>query len=151
MQISMDSTSSPHIERKIKGLLKRAKLRQTEARAAILTVLRRSRKPQTAEQIAAKLAPASPDRVTIYRTLESLLAAGIVHKAFLRERTWHFELAHNCTETQCHPHFVCNGCGKTHCLVGQHTPPIKLHKAGFVVQHQQVRLEGLCPVCSKKG
>ena len=98
-------------------LLKSANLRKTGSRLSILAVLLGARKPQTANQIAAMLGPVGPDKVTIYRTLESFVDAGLVHKAFLQERTWHFELASNCSESQCHPHFTCKSCGDTHCLM----------------------------------
>ncbi|MHC4620342.1 MAG: Fur family transcriptional regulator [Planctomycetota bacterium] len=86
--------------------------------------------------------------MTIYRVLESLLKAGIVHKAFLDERTWRFELAHNCTESQCHPHFTCTNCGDTHCLPDVSVPMAESPQKGFVVDRQRVQLEGLCPKCN---
>ena len=136
------------IKQKIEILLSSANLRRTKARRAVLKVLLRADKPQTAYQIASELSTACPDKVTIYRTLESFLAAGIVHKAFLQERTWHFELAHNCTEDQCHPHFTCINCGDTHCLTEVAIPMTKSPRKGFVIGHQRIQLEGLCPKCN---
>jgi len=138
------------IKQEAKELLNSANLRRTGPRAAILAVLLGARKPQTADHIAANLAPAAPNKVTIYRTLESLLSAGLVHKAFLQERTWYFELAGNCTESQCHPHFTCTSCGDTHCLTEVSLPMAKSPHKGFVIGHQRVQLEGLCPDCSAK-
>ena len=88
----------PDIEQKIKNLLSSANLRRTGPRAAVLSVLLGARKPQTAQQIAAKLSHTTPNKVTIYRILESFLSAGLVHKVFLQQRSWHFELSHNCTK-----------------------------------------------------
>jgi Fe2+ or Zn2+ uptake regulation protein len=136
------------VKRKIGSLLNSVRLRRTGPRAAILGVLLGARRPQTAEQIAVNLAPAAPDKVTIYRTLESLVAAGLVHKVFLQERTWHFELARNCTESQCHPHFTCTNCGDMHCLTEMSLPMAKSPHKGFVIGRQRVQLEGLCPKCN---
>lgn len=136
------------IKQKIENLLSSINLRRTKARRAVLKVLLRADKPQTAYQIASELSTACPDKVTIYRTLESLLAAGIVHKAFLQERTWHFELADNCTEDQCHPHFTCINCGDTHCLTEVAVPMTKSPRKGFVIGHQRIQFEGLCPKCN---
>jgi Fur family ferric uptake transcriptional regulator len=105
-------------------------------------------KPLRQDQIAVKLGDDAPDKVTIYRTLEVFLAAGLVHKAFLGERAWHFELAHNCTESQCHPHFTCTDCGDTHCLTDVLIPLARASKKGFAVSRQRVQLEGLCPKCN---
>jgi len=137
-------------KRKIEKLLSSANLRRTGPRVSILGVLLGARRPQTAEQIAVSLAPAAPDKVTIYRTLEILVAAGLVHKAFLQERTWHFELARNCTESQCHPHFTCTNCGDMYCLTEMSLPMAKSPHKGFVIGRQRVQLEGLCPKCNPK-
>jgi Fur family ferric uptake transcriptional regulator len=130
-------------------LLDNTGLRQTRPRLAVLGVLLDEGKPVTHEQITAKLSEAAPDKVTIYRVLESLVEANIVHKAFLRDRTQHFELADRCTENQCHPHFTCTGCDQTHCLIDTDLSMAK-PPAGFTIRHQRVQLEGLCPVCNEE-
>ncbi|MHC4573275.1 MAG: Fur family transcriptional regulator [Planctomycetota bacterium] len=135
-------------DQQARELLKSVNLRRTRPRVSILAALLGGRRPQTADEISAKLAPPAPNRVTIYRVLESLLAAGLVHKAFLDERTWHFELAHNCTERQCHPHFTCTDCGDTHCLTDVSLPMAESPHKGFIIDRQRVQLEGLCPKCS---
>ncbi len=141
----------PGIKDKIDHLLKSANLRRTGPRAAILSVMLRSKGPLTQEQIAANLTLRTPDRVTIYRTLESFVKAGFVHKAYLEARKWHFELADRCGKEQCHPHFVCNGCGRTRCLPETSSPAVKVQLKGFVVHRQQIKLEGLCPACRTRG
>jgi len=115
-----------------------------------LKVLLQADKPLSREQIASRLGKAGLNKVTIYRALESFVRAGLVHKAFLHHRTWHFELAHNCTESQCHPHFTCNDCGDTQCLAELSLPMVKGLKKGFVMHRQRVQLEGLCPACGEK-
>ena len=140
---------TPGISGKARKLLKSAGLRLTGPRLAILSVLLEVAGPVTHEQITAKLAAGAPNKVTIYRVLESFVEAGIVHRAFLAERTWHFELANNCTEDQCHPHFTCTSCEATHCFTDAALPMTK-SPTGFTVLHQRVQLEGLCPECSEK-
>ncbi|MHC4464097.1 MAG: hypothetical protein ACYS30_22105, partial [Planctomycetota bacterium] len=67
---------------------------------------------------------------------------------FMAKRAQHFELAHKCSENQCHPHFTCTSCGSTHCLTEMSPPMAKSPHKGFVIHRQQVRLEGLCPACA---
>jgi Fur family ferric uptake transcriptional regulator len=136
--------------RRIEDLLHSANLRRTGPRAAILNVLLRAGKPLTQGQIAANLGASIPNKVTIYRTLESFCKTGLVHKAFMHKRAWHFELADRCTESQCHPHFTCKRCGVIRCLVGLSVSIVDGLKKGFVIHRQQVRLEGLCPRCRGK-
>lgn len=139
---------SSKAEEKTRLLLKSANLRCTGPRVMVLSVLFESARPVTQDQIADKLGKDGPNKVTIYRTLESLVRADLVHKAFIQERTWHFELAHNCSEQQCHPHFTCTNCNKTHCLTEMAVPMAKSPHNGFVIHHQKVQLEGLCPQCN---
>ena len=127
-------------------MLKAADLYCTEARLAIVRTLLRTDRPLTQDQIASKLGRPH-DKVTIYRTLASLLEAGLVHKALTGAKTWQFELGDRCTEHQCHPHFTCTRCGSTHCLTELHPPLTQGPYKGFVIQRQQVLLEGLCPEC----
>lgn len=135
---------------KIENLLSSANLRRTSPRAAILNVLLEAGKPLTQDQIAGNLGRTIPNKVTIYRTLESFCKAGLVHKAFMHKRAWHFELADKCTESQCHPHFTCKRCGVVSCLVGLPVSIVEGLKKGFEIHRLQVRLEGLCPRCAGK-
>jgi len=141
---------SPAISKKCEKVLSEAGLRKTKPRTAVLLALFDATKPITQQQIAEQLSEDAPDKVTIYRTLETLVEADVVHKAYLQDRTWHFELAHNCTRKQCHPHFICDECGSTFCLTQLNIPMARSPHKGFVFTHQQVRLQGLCPQCSKR-
>jgi Fe2+ or Zn2+ uptake regulation protein len=139
------STKPDNLARKI---LKTARLYETQPRLAILNVLLKASKPLSQEQTAKRLADRDFDKTTIYRTLTALLKAGLVHKALIQDRTCYFELARHCTKTQCHPHFTCTNCGVTHCLLQLSLPMPKSPHKGFVINRQQVRLEGLCPACA---
>jgi len=138
----------PNLDLQAHNMLKAAKLYCTKGRVAILKVLMKTDKPISQDQIAQRLGKKHFNKVTIYRTLESLLKVGLVHKAFIEKRACHFELAHHCTESQCHPHFTCTNCGNTHCLTEISLPMAESPHRGFVIHRQQVRLEGLCPACT---
>ena len=138
----------PNSDSQIRKMLKAAKLYRTECRAAILKLLLKAKKPLSQEQIAKQLSKKRFDKATIYRTLESFCKADLVHKAFMKNRAWHFESAQDCSESQCHPHFTCTSCGVTHCLTEMSLPMAKSPHKGFVIHRQQVRLEGLCPACA---
>ena len=135
------------IKEKVDRLLDSAKLKKTLPRRTVLEVLLNAAHPQTADEIGLAMGKARPNKVTVYRTLESMVDAGLVHKAFVEERSQHYELADKCTEHQCHPHFVCTDCGGTSCLHDVSVPMATSTPAGFVIHRQQIRLEGLCPTC----
>ena len=139
---------TPNLDEKARRMLSAASLYCTEGRIAIVKVLLETQRPVRQDEIADRLPGKPANKVTIYRTLDSLVSAGLVHRAFIQERAWHFELADHCSEQQCHPHFTCSNCGTTHCLTEFSVPMAPSSYKGFVIQHQQVRLEGLCPACA---
>ena len=136
------------LKEKVDKLLNSAKLKRTGPRRTILEILLAGNRPQTADEIVSAMGNTRPNKVTVYRTLESMVDAGLVHKAFVGERSQHYELADKCTEHQCHPHFVCTDCGRTSCMHDVSVPMATSAPAGFVIQRQQVKLEGLCPECA---
>ena len=138
----------PNLESHIRQMLKKVGLYCTGGRVAILKVLMKTGRPLSRAQIAQRLGKKQFDKVTIYRTLASLLKVGLVHRAFMEKRASYFELAHKCSESQCHPHFTCTSCGSTECLTEMSLPMAKSPHKGFVIHRQQVRLEGLCPACA---
>ena len=142
--INMENTEIKALE-----LLKENGLYITDCRVSIMKTLIDSQYPMTQDDISSKIGKNKFDKVTIYRTLESFIESGIAHKVFLQDRIWHFELAENCTENQCHPHFTCTSCGKTHCLTEMQMPMAKSPYRGFVIKHQKVQLEGYCPKCNE--
>jgi Fe2+ or Zn2+ uptake regulation protein len=137
------------LKEKIDNLLDSAKMKRTRPRRTILEILLAGNRPQTADEIVSAMGNTRPNKVTVYRTLESMVDAGLVHKAFVEERSQHYELADKCSEHQCHPHFVCTDCGHTRCLHDVLVPMATSAPAGFIIERQQVRLQGLCPKCNQ--
>ena len=136
------------MKQKAVELLNSVNLRQTRPRVAILEILLKTDAPVTQEQIAEHIGDTAPNKTTIYRTLMNLVEKNLVHKAYLEERTQYYELAHHCSEHQCHPHFTCSTCQQTQCLPEVSMPLVQLPK-GYVMQRQQVRVEGICSTCKK--
>jgi len=136
------------LELKARDLLKKARLNSTKPQIQVLRELLCADSPLSREDLLERFGKDRPDKVTVYRILEKLRKVGLVHRAYIQKRAWNYELAHHCGEKQCHPHFTCNRCGKTFCMTGCTVPLVKDLKQGFVIQRQQVKIEGLCPACS---
>ncbi len=130
--------------------LKDARLRVTSARLAVLDSLLNAPNPLNQEQIAESLKPNSPDKVTIYRSLEKLVEADVIHLAYIKDRTGYYEPADNCDSRQCHPHFTCKVCKSTICLTQTRLPLLKQVPPGFVLENQKVLLSGICSSCNKE-
>ncbi len=137
-------TTSDHT---IKQMLNQSGLRCTPGRVEIYRLLHDADHPIREKDIQDNI-DVNIDRTTIYRTLEHFVDVGLVHRAFVKDRAWHYELAHHCRDNQCHPHFICQDCGKTDCLKDTFIPAVTNIPGGYVVERQQLRLEGFCPECS---
>ena len=109
------------LDAKAQAMLKETGLYCTGARLEVIKSLLKAKSPITPDQIVENLRN-RVDRVTVYRILNTLFAADLVHKVFLEERACHYELSHHCTNQQCHPHFTCTSCGRTRCLTDLKMP-----------------------------
>ncbi|HOK95354.1 MAG TPA: transcriptional repressor [Anaerohalosphaeraceae bacterium] len=137
------------MKQKAIDLLRSSNLRRTEPRIAILVAMLKADAPLTQEQIAEHIGGQPPNKTTIYRTLMNLVQKNLVHRVFVEERTWHFELAHHCSLHQCHPHFTCRRCLQTQCLTDVAVPLLQLPE-GYTIHRQQIRIEGICSACRNK-
>ena len=134
-------------ERQAAAMLAGAGLRRTPRRVRLLALLLRSARPMSHLEIHRTLGRDQADRVSIYRALEAFVEKGLVHRAYVDDRTWLYETANRCGEDQCHPHFTCRGCGRVRCLVSVTVPVVKAIGAGYLAERQRVHISGLCPAC----
>jgi Fur family transcriptional regulator, ferric uptake regulator len=140
--------ASPTLD-ELKSTIRRAGLRSTAPRVAVLRRLLRTSAPISHGELVAVLAGEGMDRTTVYRNLVDLTDAGLVQRTDLGDHVWRFELR-RAERALRHPHFTCVDCGAVACL-----PDVKVSvKPGRGVpralQHQQVevQLRGKCDACS---
>ena len=131
-----------------KTLLQRAGFHVTRGRCAILRILLRTNDALSVAEIAARIKNRQLSKVTVHRALHDFEKKGLLHQAFVNNRTAYYELADRCEKHRCHPHFVCHACGSGYCLVETRLPLTENLPKGFILYRQQVRIEGLCPACS---
>jgi len=90
------------------------------------------------------------DRVTLYRTLNSFLEAGILHKIPNESGTATYGLCHDtCTpeyHLHNHIHFKCNNCGQIECLDDEEAPSVSVPK-GYVTERVNLIVDGVCAKC----
>ena len=89
---------------------------------------------------------AAPDRVTLYRILDSLVACGLALKAVDTRGVFRFSAAGSQRQHAKHVHFRCTGCGGVFCLKAEPPPPPRLPR-GFRLQQVEFDLRGLCAGC----
>lgn len=133
------------------GCLRQHGLRATPQRALILQVLQQSDEHLDAESLwqRAHEQDASVNLATVYRTLKSLVEAGLIQQSFLggEQKRAMYE-AVNKPE---HVHFTCLRCGKVLELDGEqfaHARPALESHTGVSILRMQLKLEGLCRECN---
>jgi Fur family ferric uptake transcriptional regulator len=129
--------------------LTRVGLRVTPVRKRVLAALIRAGYPLSQQELAAMKGLHDYDRVTLYRTLNRLKEAGVVHAVQGMDGAWRF-CAHSPHTSGCpgnHPHFLCLGCGRMRCLTGQKMPHVEV-PPDVQVQGKQLVVYGLCSKCA---
>lgn len=135
----------------LKLVIRRAGLRSTSPRLAVLRHLTSLASPVSHGELVDALAGARMDRTTVYRNLLDLTQAGLVRRTDLGDHVWRFELkrAANNRPSE-HPHFTCTDCGTVECL-----PEVKVSVHGgrraprsVVKRNVEVQLRGLCDNCT---
>lgn len=132
----------------IERLLSESGLRVTRQRKLVLDLLLKKAAPLSHSEISSLL-DEPLDKVTLYRTLETLRSVNIVHQVQGPDGAWRF-CAHDREAGGCpgdHPHFLCLECGKMSCISDQKMPRITV-PGGYAVEGKQMVLYGLCPECA---
>ncbi len=131
------------------NILKKAGLKCTPGRVALINLLLEEDKPLSQQEISSKLSDIDFNYVSIYRSLDAFLKAGIVHRVEAGDRIWRFALCSCGSSRHCHPHFICKACGKVECLNGFKITRLLELKPGYVIEEQEVYIKGVCKKCSK--
>lgn len=135
-------------ETDILATLKSAGLRATQPRIRVLGILEGSSYPLSVADIASMLSRPAVDQVTVYRTLETFVQAGLVHHLELHQGRSYFELA----TREHHHHLVCRSCGRVEDVEGCDLEKMERNVAkksknfGSVVSHA-LEFFGDCNTC----
>jgi Fur family transcriptional regulator, ferric uptake regulator len=102
----------------VRDRIRRAGLRCTAARLAVLQHLETAPGPLTHAEVSEALDHLGFDRATIYRNLTELTEAKLAARVELGDHVWRFEAkrAGGGHKGDDHPHFVCTTCGEVSCL-----------------------------------
>ena len=127
----------------IKTTLRKKGLKVTDSRMMLFGILEKSGcDPQTADEIhkISKL-----DKVTVYRTLESFVEAGLVQQVEFRDGVARYEIKHGH-----HHHVLCTKCGAIadvgDCLEEAGVKSFE-KKTGFTIASHALEFFGICRKC----
>jgi Fe2+ or Zn2+ uptake regulation protein len=138
---------STHMERMLERV-RAAGLKLTPQRLAIIRELADDPTHPTAQELLERLRPTLPTMsfATVYNTLDSLSAAGIVATRSLAKGASRFD-----PNSDPHDHAVCDRCGKVRDVHGRAdaAPPAGLE--GFAVRAVERVFRGTCTDCQARG
>lgn len=89
------------------------------------------------------------DRVTLYRTINSFVEKGVLHRIPNESGSASFGIcAETCTaekHAHDHVHFKCNRCGRIECLSSYSVPIVNL--PGYEITDSNLVINGICKSC----
>ena len=122
--------------------------RMTSARRSMLEVLDASAEHLSADELAERLGSTGPHRATVYRTLESLVRAGVVAHVHLPHGATTYHLVD--PQDRAHLHLACRGCGAVldvrADLLDEVAEELR-SQARFELDPGHVALTGWCAAC----
>jgi len=133
------------------ALLKEHEVKITSNRVQIIRTLSSMQHPVSMNELVQKL---TIDKSGIFRTLNLFREHHLVHVIEGVDGQMLYEVCHSRqswkdVDDDEHVHFYCQNCHRTYCLFDVPTPKVKLPD-GFVRQHINFVVKGICPNCSNK-
>jgi Fe2+ or Zn2+ uptake regulation protein len=127
----------------IGAALRKAGLRATAPRVAILAAIDGDRSHPSAEDVLARVRRSRPgiSFTTVYSTLEALVDRGLLARVTSDPARVRFD-----TVTERHDHLVCDGCGRIEDLPRKREPAT-LKRRGWRVTRTETEYHGLCGAC----
>ncbi|MDN3496420.1 Fur family transcriptional regulator [Planococcus sp. APC 4015] len=144
----MSSTAIPLHETDAGALIRRAGLRVTEPRRAVVDALRQ--RPHASADAVFRLVTASVPQTSlqsVYNALGDFADAGLVRRIEPAGRPGLFELRVDDN----HHHIICSGCGAVEdvdCAHGEAPCLTPTQTHGFAVHTAEVTYWGTCPACA---
>lgn len=133
----------------VEKILKKKKLKSTEARKLVLNVFLDHNFALSHADIEDLLTDV--DKVTLYRTLHAFEEAGIIHIAQSETDSKQYALCKDNCSTEKHDHnhihFFCKKCNKTFCIPQNLEFQNKL-PSGYMSEETVVLVKGMCNSCN---
>lgn len=125
--------------------LKSKGLKKTAQRVMLISLLQKKEVALTEEDIKQDMGELY-DRITFYRTVQTLLDAELIHRITIDNRTVKYALNEPSSNVHNHMHFFCKKCHSVICI-GE-TPEIKYDlPVRYKGEDYEVLIKGICAKC----
>jgi len=132
-------------------ILQQHNIKKTSPRVAIIQALQQSNSPLSEAEIKEKMGGLY-DRVTFYRSMQTMSDAGILHRIVIDNLHIKYAMNH-CENGHCHhvshAHFYCRKCNGLICLGDIEAEAVI--PSGYVQEETELLVRGICSRCSSAG
>ena len=130
-------------------ILKNKGLKKTAQRIMLINLLQKMGVSLTESEIKSEMGDMY-DRITFYRTVQTLLDANIIHRIAVDNITVKYALNHSDHKhSENHIHFFCKQCHSITCLKDIAMPEFYIPQ-GFTSEECEVLIKGVCEKCIKR-
>lgn len=127
-------------------LLRSQGLKKTAQRIMLINILQKKAVALTEDDIKQDMGDLY-DRITFYRTVQTLLDVGIIHRITIDNKTVKYALSEISTHGSNHSHFFCKQCHSVTCL--ENIPPANYTlPEGYKEEECEVLIKGICGKCN---
>lgn len=150
---SMTRTTGPAIAEsptvhELRQQIRDGGIRATPCRIALLRLIQAQTSPLCHSDVVERLTDAAFDQSTVYRALNDLTDAGLLHRMELGDHVWRYELPEKNTNQHGHPHHLCEVCGQITCLSDITIPLDEFNDwTARIGSVREVLLKGICSSC----
>ena len=131
-------------------LLKSKGLKKTAQRIMLINLLQKADVSLTEGEIKAEMGDLY-DRVTFYRTVQTLLDTNIIHRITVDNITVKYAINHSDhNHSEDHIHFYCKQCHSVICLEDSDMPQFNLPE-GYKAEESEVLIKGVCKKCEREN
>ncbi len=131
----------------LKQLLKEHSLRITECRLDVLQYFSNNNHALSSRNLEDKFS--EYDRVTLFRTLNSFVDKGLIHRIPSESGAANYALCqehcHSGEHQHDHVHFTCDNCGNVECIESAKVPSIEI--PGYQIKELNFLVSGTCKNC----
>lgn len=126
-------------------LLKSKGLKKTAQRVMLINILQKQAVALTEDDIKREMGDLY-DRITFYRTVQTLLDADLIHRITVDNKTIKYALNEICSHGKNHFHFFCKKCYSVTCLEDMTAINYSLPEK-YIAEECEVLIKGVCPNC----
>ncbi len=123
-------------------------MRMTSQRKSILTLLSKTAQPKSAEMIYEELPLHTMNLSTVYRTLDTFFAQGIISKSTMQNTAYYY-----INKKDHHHYMICLSCQKMYemdCHLDHFADQVATEHH-FKITHHDMTVYGYCEDCQQKG